>query len=175
MLSDIRAKAKLVLADEEKVRQEYLLMKDRKLHKSKQKQENLLKLDRKRLTELDKLLQAIYEDKVLGRIAEELCLNLMDKYQAEKTTLQERIAKSEEENNKRIKDGADVDEFIKRIKKHIEIKKLTREICLELIEYVTIDEYVKRSERPRNIHIYYKLIDSGMTDKIKNEHKVVAP
>ena len=175
VLSDIRAKAKLVLADEEKVRQEYLLIKDRKLHKSKQKQENLLKLDRKRLTELDKLLQAIYEDKVLGKVSEELCLNLMEKYQAEKTILQERIAKSEEENNKRIKDGADVDEFMKRIKKYMDIKRLTREICVELIECVTIDEYVKESERPRNIHIYYKLIDSGMTDKIKNEHKVVVP
>lgn len=175
VLSDIRSKAKLVLADEEKVRQEYLLMKDRKLHKNKQKQESLLKVDRKRLTELDKLLQAIYEDKVLGRIVEDICFNLMEKYQAEKTTLQERIAKSEEENNKRMQDGADVDEFIKRIKKYMDIKRLTREICVELIECVTIDEYVKGSERPRNIHIYYKLIDSGMTNKIKNEHKVVVP
>ena len=98
-----------------------------------------------------------------------------EKYQEEKTALQERIAKSEEENSKRMQDGADVDEFIKRIKKYMDIKRLTREICVELIECVTIDEYVKGSECPRNIHIYYKLIDSGMTDKIKNEHKVVVP
>ena len=55
----------------------------------------------------------------------------------------------------------------------MDIKRLTREICVELIECVTIDEYVKVREHPRCIHIYYKFIDSGMTDKIKNEHKTV--
>ena len=33
-------------------------------------------------------------------------------------------------------------------------------MCLELIEFITVDECpVKYSKAPREIHIYYKLID----------------
>ena len=175
ILLDIRAKAQRILQDEEKVRKEYLLRKDRSLHTGKQKQENQLKADKKRLTEIDKLLQAVYEDKVLGRVSEEICITLMEKYQIEKSALQERIVKTEEEKARQTKDGADVDEFIRRIKKYMDLRELTREMCLELIECVTVGENVKSSETPREIHIYYKLIDSGMTNKIRDEHKKEVP
>lgn len=37
---------------------------------------------------------------------------------------------------------------------------LTREMALELIEFITIDKFIKGSKEPRKIHIYYKLIDN---------------
>ena len=52
--------------------------------------------------------------------------------------------------------------------------KYNQPAALGLI-FTLIDEYVKGSAQPRCIHIYYKLIDGGMTDKIKNEHKTVVP
>ena len=48
-------------------------------------------------------------------------------------------------------------------KKYIDIQELTRELCLELIEYVTVDEY--SADRPRVINIYYKFIDKPLKDK----------
>ncbi len=40
--------------------------------------------------------------------------------------------------------------------------RLTREMCTELIEFVTVDECPGRySKEPREIHIYYKLIDKN--------------
>lgn len=36
-------------------------------------------------------------------------------------------------------------------------------MCLELIEYITIDEYAK--DRPREIHIYYKLLEKPLLHK----------
>ena len=39
----------------------------------------------KRLTELGRLTQAIYEDKVMGRIPESVCVQLMNQYEAERT------------------------------------------------------------------------------------------
>ena len=42
----------------------------------------------------------------------------------------------------------------------MEIPELTREMCLELIEFITVDECPgKYSKAPRKIHIYYKQID----------------
>ena len=36
-------------------------------------------------------------------------------------------------------------------------------MCLELIEYITLDAYVEG--KPRDIYIYYKLIDEPLPDK----------
>lgn len=36
-------------------------------------------------------------------------------------------------------------------------------MCLELIEYITVDEYA--ADRPRNIHIYYKLLEKPLPHK----------
>ena len=67
---------------------------------------------------------------------------------------------------KKLADNAqnknDVDEFIKRLKTYMNVPELTREMCMELIEFVTVDECPGRySKEPREIHIYYKLIDKN--------------
>lgn len=44
--------------------------------------------------------------------------------------------------------------------KYLEAPTLTREMTMELIEFVTIDKYrSKKDPIPREFHIYYKLID----------------
>ena len=119
-----------------------------------------------RLSELDRLIQSVYEDKVAGKIAEDMAFEMLDKYQAEKKTLKaeydEMLKRSEAEQQ----DEKDVAEFISRLKRYAGATELTREMCLELIEYVTVDENNKNDRtRPRVIHIYYKLIDKPLTNK----------
>ena len=60
-------------------------------------------------------------------------------------------------------DEQDVEEFIRRLKKYTDVQELTREIALELIEYITVDEYA--ADRPRDIHIYYKLLEKPLPHK----------
>ena len=63
-------------------------------------------------------------------------------------------------------DKADVDEYIRRVKAYAGATELTRRMCLDLIEYVTVDENNKgHRDQPRRIHVYYKFIDKGLTDK----------
>lgn len=119
-----------------------------------------------RLADLDRLIQSVYEDKVAGRIAEDMAFDMLDKYQAEKKTMKaeydEMLKRSEVEQQ----DEKDVAEFISRLKRYAGATELTREMCLELIEYVTVDENNKNDRtRPRVIHIYYKLIDKPLTNK----------
>ena len=114
----------------------------------------------RRLAELDKLISAVYEDKVLGKIPEEVCIHLLEKYQAEKKSLAETVTALEQKAQTSRDDAANADEFIRRLKAYLEVPELTREMCLELIEFITVDECPgKYSKAPREIHIYYKLID----------------
>ncbi|MDE6035445.1 MAG: hypothetical protein K2G36_06000 [Ruminococcus sp.] len=57
------------------------------------------------------------------------------------------------------KDKQEVEEHIHRLKSY-----LTRQMCVDLIEYITIDKY-QGKKVPRDIHIYYKLIDKPLTDR----------
>ena len=50
-----------------------------------------------------------------------------------------------------------------RLRKYTDVQVLTREMCLELIEYITLDAYVEG--QPRDIYIYYKLLDEPLKDK----------
>ncbi len=95
-----------------------------------------------------------------GQIPEAVCVELMQKYQAERNALQTEIAELEARCNQSQQNVADVDEFISRIKRYVHVEELTREICLELIENITIGNIPKDKQIPREIHIYYKLIDN---------------
>ncbi len=119
-----------------------------------------------RLAELDRLIQSVYEDKVAGKIAEDMAFEMLDKYQAEKKTLKAEYDEMFKRSEAEQQDEKDVAEFISRLKRYAGATELTREMCLELIEYVTVDENNKNDRtRPRVIHIYYKLIDKPLTNK----------
>ena len=52
---------------------------------------------------------------------------------------------------------------IRRLKKYTDVQEFSREIALEHIEYITVDEYA--ADRPRDIHIYYKLLKKPLPHK----------
>ena len=159
VIADIRAHAELVLNDEEKARQEFLKRKEfistHQANDEKRQYEKALK----RLNELELLIQSTYEDKVLKRVPENVCTRLLEKYEAERENLTTETEILQKKLNEEKQNELDVDEFIKRIKKYVDIRELTRELCLEIIEYITIDEYTDETDKPRNIHIYYKFLD----------------
>ena len=51
-------------------------------------------------------------------------------------------------------DAEDVTLFMERLKKYTDVQELTRVMCLEFIEYITLDAYVE--VQLREIYIYYK-------------------
>lgn len=109
--------------------------------------------------ELELLIQSTYEDKVLNKVQECVCTRLLAKYEEERENLVADKETLQKKLNEEKQSELDVDEFISRIKKYVDVRELTRELCLDLIEYITVDEYVGETDKPRNIHIYYKFID----------------
>ncbi len=163
VLTDIRAMAALVVEDEEAARQKFLAHKDKQNAHQTELEKKRLHEGRYRLAELEKLIPSIYEDKVLGKIPEDVCVNLLEKYQEEQKTLSAEVDMLEAKLSAVKQDERDVEEFIRRLKKYIDVQELTREMALELIEYITVDEY--NADRPRDIHIYYKLLEKPLLHK----------
>ena len=165
VLTDIRTMATLVVEDENAARQKFLSKKEQINARQSEVEEKRLRGGKYRLEELQKLIPSIYEDKVLGKIPEEVCVNLLEKYQAEQKELSTEVEVLEAKLSAIKKDENDVEEFIRRLKKYTDVQELAREMCLELIEYITVDEYA--ADRPRDIHIYYKLLDKPLKDKYR--------
>lgn len=160
VLEDIKAKANFVNFNEEVARKEFL-QRQEKYQKNNLAQDTKLLNDKtKRWFEINNLIRSTYEDKVLGKIPEDICISLLNNYQNEKENLESEISLINERIEKVKQNTQNVDEFIKRVKKYLEAPTLTREMTIDLIEFVTIDKYrLKREKIPREIHIYYKLID----------------
>ena len=163
VLADIRRMASLIVEDEEKAREQFLAHKAK--HTEEQNSVDTRKLTdgKYRLQELDTLIQTIYEDKALGKVSEDVSLKLMAKYEAEQRELSAEVTELEEKLSKTKQNEEDVERFIERLKKYTDVQELTREMCLELIEYITLDAYVEG--QPREIYINYKLLDEPLPDK----------
>jgi len=170
VLMDIRSKAALVMGNEKLAREDFLRRKDKLSEAEQAIDRNRLKKGRSRLSDLDRMITSVYEDKVLGKIPEEVCVNLLNKYLDEKNTLKADVETLERKISEVRKGETDVNEFIKRIKGYVDVQELTREICLELIEYITVDGFPHDDKKKtREIHIYYKLIDRKKTPNLKEQ------
>ena len=157
ILADIRSKIDMVIADEDAVRNAFL-ERSEKLSQEKIKSiQNELKKKSKRLTDLDGLLENAYADKVKGKIPEDICVMLITRYTGEKKTLTAEIEELNESLTKSSQVVADVDEFIAKIKRYLNVNELTRAMSVELIERVIIGATPKDKNTPRKIQIVYKV------------------
>lgn len=163
IIADIRSMAELVVKDEQNARAAFLSKKEQQT--SRQSKADIKKLNdsKHRLAELENLMQSVYEDKVMGKIPEHICVSFLEKYEAEQQELRAVIADLEERLSAEKQDREDVEEFIRRLKKYVDVQTLTRELGLELIEYVTVGAYTPNE--PREINIYYKFLDKPLNDK----------
>lgn len=162
VLEDIRSLAQLVVEDEEKAKAEFLARKAKQHEEQYSVDTKKLTEGRYRLQELDTLIQNIY-DKVLGKVSEDVAMKLIAKYETEQKELSAEVADIEEKFSTIRQDEEDVALFMERLRKYTDVQDLTREMCLELIEYITLDAYVEG--QPRDIYIYYKLLDETLKDK----------
>ena len=165
ILEDIKMRAMLVIEDEEAAREYFMAQKEQYNAEQFEADTKQLNAANKRLTELAKLIPSIYEDKVVGKIPESVCIELLEKYQTEQKALTEEVEQIECKLSAAKQDKQDVEEYITRLKKYTDVPEITREMALELIEYITVDEYA--ADRPRDIHIYYKLLDKPLPYKVR--------
>ena len=96
---------------------------------------------------------------------EKVCIDLLEKYQAEKEELSAEYDALERQTAEADQDERDVNEYIRRMKSYAGAETLTREMALQLIEYIKVDAHSGKQKAPRHIEIYYKLIDKPLANK----------
>lgn len=157
ILTDIQSKVKTVITDEAAVRRQFLERNSRLTQDKVKTAQNELRKKSERLAELDGLIESVYEDKVKGKMPEDICIKLMNRYTDEQKTLTEEIQTLKESFAESNRANADVDEFISKIKRYMNPMELTREMCMELIDRIIIGAAPKDKNEPRNIQIVYKV------------------
>ncbi|MDE7363784.1 MAG: recombinase family protein [Ruminococcus sp.] len=164
VLEDIRARAKRVIEDEDGERQRYMAIKANERKQQTEDKSRLLKQAENRLAELNTIISKTYEERMLGKLPEDLSAKMLEKYTAEQKEL---TAQAEQWKKSRLQaeqDSEDVEKFIQRLKKWSDVECLTRELCLELIEFIVVYARSEEYGAPRKIDIYYKFISKPLAD-----------
>ena len=171
VLADILAKARYVIENEEEARQEFLRRKETEGTKHLDDARQQLAKCQSRLADLKMMTQKVYQDKLLGKVPEDLCLETLGQFRAEEAELTEKAKSLTATLEQDSKARDDIEKFICRLKQYADAPELTREMCVDLIEYVLIGDRPKDKSTPRRIQIYYEFLDNGLADGEKPELK----
>lgn len=159
ILADIRAKAELVSIDEKSVVQR---LSERMQAQSSQEiaaNKKTVKALNKRLTELEKLIAATYEDKVKGLIPESVCIELLNKYQSERNEKAAELKELEQQldSTQAVQDA--VQNWADMIRQYQNLDTLDRETLLRLIDKIEVGEKkIVDGHKEQEIRIHYKFV-----------------
>ena len=127
-----------------------------------------LQAKRKRVEELSRLMPVAYEDRVKGKMPEDICIGFIQKYSEEQKRLGTEIVDTEKKLTETEDTIQSADEFIRNIKKYLEAPELTREMCYELIDRIIVGGSPTKTGKERTIDIVYKVdIASVLRHKLK--------
>lgn len=157
VLGDIREMAKRIVLDEKSIREEYVRhnaeLKDQSIKSIKKE----LQLKNKRIEELSRLIQVAYEDRVKGKMPEDICISFIQRYSEEQKSVTAEITELETKLNDTETARQNADDFIRNIKKYLDAPELTREMCYELLDRVVVGGLPKVTGKEREIDIIYKV------------------
>ncbi len=169
VLDDIRTMAQRIVLDEKTIREEFIRHNAELADKAIKSAKKELQVKRKRTEELSRLMQLAYEDRLKGKMPEDICINFIQKYSDEQKRLETEIAELETRLTETTNTIQSADEFIRNIKKYLEAPELTREMCYELLDRVVVGGHPKHTGKERVIDIVYKVdIASVLRYKLNN-------
>lgn len=157
VLDDIRTMASRIVLDEEAIKSEYLEHNAELANKAVKTAKKELAAKQRRIDELSLLIQAAYEDKVIGKVPEKICIGLIEKYSAEQDALTSEIERIKKEITETETTKQSADDFIRELKKCYHAPELTREMCYALIDRIIVGAAPKKKGADRRIDIVYKI------------------
>ena len=172
VLGDIREMAQRIVLDEKAIREDFIRHNAELADKAIKTAKKELQAKRKRTEELSRLMQLAYEDRLKGKMPEDICISFIQKYSDEQKLLEAEIAELETKLAETENTMQSADDFIRNIKKYLEAPELTREMCYELIDRIIVGGLPKVTGKEREIDIVYKVdIASVLRYKLNNSNK----
>ena len=171
VLDDIRTMAQRIVLDEKTIRENFIRHNTELADKAVKSAKKELQIKRKRTEELSRLMQIAYEDRLKGKMPEDICIGFIQKYSEEQKKVDAEIAELETRLTETTNTIQSADEFIRNIKKYLEAPELTREMCYELLDRVVVGGHPKHTGKERVIDIVYKVdIASVLRYKLNNSN-----
>ena len=172
MLNDIRAMAQRIVIDEKAVREEFIRRNAEMQENSIKTTKKELQTKQKRKEELSRLMQVAYEDRLKGKMPEDICLNFIQKHSVEQKRVETEIAELENNLTETENTVQNADNFIRNIKKYLEAPDLTREMCYKRLDRVVVGGLPRITGKDHVIDIVYKVdIASVLRYKLNNPNK----
>ena len=123
--------------------------------------ENTLQTSIARNNEVSRLYERVYEDNVNGKITDERFMQLSNKYDTEQADLKKLIADIQEQLVRLDEMKTSKDNFIKAVRRFMEMQTLTPAILHELIDRIEVHHIVGTGKaRVQQIIIYYRFVGS---------------
>lgn len=112
--------------------------------------------NRKRIDEIDLLIERIYEDNVKGKITDERFMTMSHKFEEEQRSLKDETAVIEAELEKEAERKTDLRLLLKTVREQTDIRELTPELVNTLIRRIEIHEPVTINGRKNvDVDIYF--------------------
>lgn len=114
---------------------------------------------KKRMEDLDRIIQHIYEDNVLGKLSDSRYLKLSRQYENEQAEIEQLAAVLEREIETQAGQVSDVNEFLKLVDKYLDIPELDAAILNELVSKIVVHSPVRENGRKQvQIDLYFTYV-----------------
>ena len=159
LLIDIRFKAALAQTQPDALKENIMAQRNAAgLQQRNTIQATMTALD-KRLAELEKLVVAAYEDKVKGAIPEAVCVQLLKRYEDERTDKLEQRTKLSAQLEAYQEDEQAADDWLTMIRDYSRLEELDRPTLLRLVKRIEVGERrVVNGHDECDIKIYYNFV-----------------
>lgn len=172
VLTDIREKARFAEYDSNSLIQTITRMKEKESHSKISSYQQELSATSKRLSELEKLMQNLYEDKCRGTIPQPVFQTLMQKYEAERAEKAVALPELEAKVRVQMENREDAGKWAEMIRKYTEITELDEAILFELVERIEVgDTVIVDGQRVCDVKVYYRYI--GNIDDVVTAESVM--
>ncbi len=95
----------------------------------------------------------------MGRIPENLCIQLLNGYEAERSAKQERRKELTEQLAASSENEKAVDDWLDMMQDYSQLEELDRSTLMRLIQKIEVGEkYTVDGHEERDIHIYYNFV-----------------
>ncbi len=160
VLEDIRRNASWAKIAERDYAQMLINAKQSQQRQDTERQKRELKRVEKRLSELEKISNKLYEDRALEKITEERYQSMMPGYEQERAALLETQKALTEAISASEQVYEDVEAFLPLVRQYTDIQELNAHILNELIEKIVVHEKERDEDGnvTQQVDIHYKFI-----------------
>ena len=173
VLHHIRTVMWLVANYEEKFRAALGAMQKSEMRKALASKKKQVSQIERRIDELDRLFKKVYEDYANQRLSEARYEMLSSDYEAEQAELKEKLSVLTDEIEQQEEQAENIDKFIAKVKKYMEMTELTPAILNDLVKAVYVHKPKKvDGKRVVDIDISYDfvgILPKSLFEDIKNE------